>query len=355
MKGLVMKKTAITLIILSFGVLTSINKSTLSKEVSLAQDNSRIIYGTDDRLDYYDVNIQWQKRIIEKSTATIIPKSKIEISGNNVSLTNTDYYTLTGYEGDPLCETERFYGQLKAANSSGTLIDRQLILGALGITSGYEDWYYVVFRFYYKDKDSLQTLTKDDVYTIEETLVNNDGGRIYKLDRPVASHLSPAPLDLSINDENLLNEGTNLTLIGNILGLPTKVAGGAQVISNFLPGSNSFEVNFDIIYFEEVAGIFTDSGKLVGHVTNIMPLADDDFSQEGNCWVSNVVPDSQGEIIADYAYAQFDILCDNGVKSIPICGVSECGDGLCTEGEICEEDCPGSGTIPGDSPIGCGL
>ncbi len=320
----------IFIIIFTASTCTTKNETTLSKEDSFTQDDpTRVIYGDDDRLDYYDVNIPWQRSIVEKSAAIIVDKEDIIISGNNVSI--SDYWLY-----DDVCETETFYGQPNPGWGSATLIDRQLIL-----TAGHciedcgEEELYFVFRNYYKDKNTLETLTKDDVYSCEEVLAtkldNNGDYSIIKLDRPVASHLSPAPVNLS-ND--LLEVGFDVTVIGFPLGMPAKVAGGAQV-KNDLHKGYQFTANLDTYSGSSGSGVYSDSGEIVGIIVD----GRDDFVEHGDCDVSIVLPDSDGKEGSTYAYLAFNNLCNKGIKSNPICGESECGDGLCTLNEICEKDC----------------
>ena len=288
----------------------------------------RVIYGNDNRLDYYDVTVPWQRRLIEKSVAVLVDKDVIRYSGDIVTFDND------GWKDDP-CPDERFYGQPEPGLCSGILIDRQLLMTAGHcVTKSCSSGDRFVFRWYYKEEGVLQTMTKEDVYECEAVLAYSESGTkdysIIKLDRPADPHLAPAPLR---TESTRLAEGDDVVVVGYPVGLPAKAAGGASVMD---PDDGAkFTANLDTYAGNSGSGVFTSDGKVVGiHVDG-----NEDFEDDGNCIVSIRLPDKKGDEGNVYAYKAFNALCNEGVKSGPVCGETECGDGLCSVGESCVPDC----------------
>jgi hypothetical protein len=129
----------------------------------------------------------------------------------------------------------------------------------------------------------------DDVYFCQEVLdvVLHRSGADYavvRLDRPVVGR---APLPL--RGTGKIADDEDLVLIGNPLGLPTKISTCGRVLDN---APASFFVATTNAYGGESGAPVL--GARSGLVEGILVRGEKDFMRKGDCWVSKVCPEGAG-------------------------------------------------------------
>jgi subtilisin-like proprotein convertase family protein len=244
---------------------------------------AKVIYGEDNRKDYYQVSSQMQN--LADSTVALVRKNKLEEVpgvGFNFSLSNF------GQEMR-LCSSEPFYEQDTLAFCSGSLVGEDLILTAGHcIRSNYDcSRTAFVFGFAYKEEGQQPRMAGlDDVYTCAEILhteVTGNGSdyAVIRVDRKVVGR---SPLSVARNSK--AQAGDDLVVIGHPSGLPTKVADGASVRKD---SGTFFVANLDTYGGNSGSAVFDAStNKIVG----VLVRGETDFVSRGSCTVSNRCADN---------------------------------------------------------------
>ena len=272
--------------------------SFLISSLSTASDNPiiEVIYGKDDRKDLYQVSDQPMLDLAD-STVGLIPARSISVNTDdqNFSTIKTSPYTYWMKPQNKLCTHERFYGQATGPFCSGSLIGEDLIL-----TAGHCLWDQkscdstrFVFGFAKVEKSTdVAKVKTSDVYSCKKLLhteYSGDGAdfALVQLDRKVTDH---APLTL--NRSGVLNEGTKLVVIGHPMGLPTKVAGGAQV-KDASP-NEFFTADLDTYGGNSGSAVFNTNTL---EIEGVLVRGALDYVKKNGCFVSNVCdkPSCKGE------------------------------------------------------------
>lgn len=241
---------------------------------------SKVIYGNDDRQDFYEVNDP-MLRMLADSTAALFQNSKIVTSADSTvpaSIRTTQYGTSMG-----LCKTEAFYDQPTGAFCSGSLVGPDLIMTAGHCIKNQLSCNNTSFVFNFTVKnpqDFPNRADVSDIYKCKEivtTFVANQGAdyALVRLDRPVANR-SP----LKINRMNDIRPGVALTVIGHPSGLPTKVSGGAAVRAL---QKGYFQTNLDTYGGNSGSAVFNSSSGLV---EGILVRGENDFVNNNRCRAS---------------------------------------------------------------------
>ncbi len=242
-------------------------------EVGLRSDASRtssaVIYGSDDRLEYYEYPTATFRRPAAESSAALVHESLIHLSGTGkVSLPEKSMGEVFG-----LCPDEPFWSQPAMAECSGTLVNDDLVL-----TAGHcldrvscAEWRFV-FGFYYEASKRLPALTDSDVYhcrsvvAAEVSASDADFEVDYawvRLDRPVAPPYRPA---LVLKDIVPIERGASVTVISYGEGLPVKIDSGGRVADERPWSLDHFITSNDNFHGSSGAGVYDSSGYLRGIV-----------------------------------------------------------------------------------------
>jgi subtilisin-like proprotein convertase family protein/V8-like Glu-specific endopeptidase len=242
-----------------------------------------LIYGSDDRREYYQVTPELKK--MSDSTVALVKANDLRLtSGGFFQLPNTSFQSVQG-----VCSSEPFAAQPVAAFCSGSLVTKDIVLTAGHCIRSLSDCSSTRFVFSYAVKSAgamPRQVSSNDVYSCKEILhseVANAGAdfAIIRLDRSVVGR-SPLPLRRS----GSVSPGDTLVVIGHPVGLPTKVAGGANVRS---VQNTHFVANLDTYGGNSGSAVFNAS---TGVIEGILVRGDTDFIFQGGCSVSNRCADS---------------------------------------------------------------
>lgn len=277
------RKLCISLIVLTLAACSQNSETTIEKN----NIDSRVVYGSDDRVDLYQLlDPEWFD--IAQSTVAIFDQKKITDSGSHFQITSTQYGNTYG-----LCEDEPFYEQPISAFCSGSLIGPDLIVTAGHcIRNEYNcEKARFVFNYSYKDKTSDPTIVaKNDVYSCKKIIHTETNAltgidfALIRLDRKVHNH----PI-LPIQLYDKINNQQNLVVIGHPSGLPAKFAGNASVRTN--DEDHYFVSNLDTYGGNSGSPVFNADTKEIEGIL-VRGASDFLYDAEDKCRRSNVCADN---------------------------------------------------------------
>lgn len=261
-----------------------------------------VIYGEDNRVDVY----QSQNALLKKiaySTAAMISRDFLVSRGDHIDIKAPlfkDVYRL--------CAKERFRDQLTAANCSGTLIDKDIILtaGHCYSTQGLDcKGYSWVFDYHAtSEKQAMVTVPSSSVYHCKEIIALKDDQHsnidyaLIRLDRKVTDRPSIAMKlggDISLTDK--------LAVIGHPRGLPAKIAGGGKVLE---VSANYFRSSLDAYTVNSGSGVFNER---TGEIEGVLISGTTDFETDASgCIKSRVLKESEGAEITTKIKAIWELV-----------------------------------------------
>ncbi|MBF0313549.1 MAG: trypsin-like peptidase domain-containing protein [Oligoflexia bacterium] len=208
-----------------------------------AGNSNKVIYGDDNRVDYY-ASTNTLFRDYALATAAQVPIGNISKAPNGMVKVSADNLR----QAMNVCSSERFAEQVAAANCSGFIVAPDVLITAghcvtdMSDCSGYS-W---VFDYRLPDPSVVADPTiyvpDSSVYKCTEIIGRKLEGdydyAVLRLDRNVTDR---APLSFRRSGE--LSKGTPLVVIGHPSGLPTKISDGAVVRAATNPGY--FVTNLD--------------------------------------------------------------------------------------------------------------
>ncbi|WP_413942998.1 trypsin-like serine peptidase [Bdellovibrio sp. HCB-162] len=247
--------------------------------------DEKVIYGSDDRKDVYEVTSSLQKRLAE-STVALIKASSIQTGANTSRIVSKTFKETYG-----LCSSERFGEQENAAFCSGSLVAPDIIATAGHCVRSASDCASTKFVFGYavKVKGVLpREIANSEIYSCAEVihtevLASGSDFALVRLNRPVTNHAV-----LKIRQRGAIKVGDPLVVIGHPVGLPTKVAAGAKVRS--AQPDQYFVANLDTYGGNSGSAVFNSK---TGVVEGILVRGDDDFEHHGSCTVSHRCKDTE--------------------------------------------------------------
>lgn len=328
------------LLALSF-LLTNACGQSQTEEPPTQMTAQEVVYGSDDRLEYYEVDAEMQA--LARAVVTFVGGRSLDEEGGG-ALT---YVGETLGESEDLCPGERFADQPTASGCSASLIDERLVMTAGHCVGGNScPNTYFGFGYYYESPGVFPRITLDDLYECNRVVAysNGRGGdyAVLELDRAVTF---ADPLDV---DTSGVARGDELILMGFPSTIPLKIASDATVVQ----GSDGTQFGGTVDAFSGNSGsaVLGADGRAVG----ILVAGNEDYAYDrsSGCYRVNELPQSGSsgaEQITDIRLV-ISALCEGGYPSERLCGVfGECGDGFCTGDETpdsCPDDCEAGPTQP---------
>jgi V8-like Glu-specific endopeptidase len=296
-----------------------------------AELRSELIYGSDQRLDIFEVEDPTLRDVALRSSMALLP------AGALVSKPDASYAVSAPTAGDfyNLCASESFREQPAAAVCSGILIAESLVLTAghcaHRLACGEQAW---AFGYVLTVQGVLPTLLEDDVYRCRSVLLSahhtdTAGQRwdyaVIELSRAVKAPRKPISLSRS-----LPVAGERVSVIGYPAGVPAKVTGPATVLSVRDEQLDYFTLNSDTFDRSSGSGVFTESGELAGIL--VRGGQDFEYRESEGCWISRRVPEDvlpESAEHASYAAKAISSLCERAPAGATRCASSTSPAGGC--------------------------
>lgn len=254
-----------------------------TKDIVVAlRTQQKVIYGTDDRDDMYQVT---DRRILTDadSVVALIDAGSIVDNGNGTSTLNGQNFGAR-YS---LCQNEPFRNQPTIAFCSGFLVDPSIVATAAHCADiGQLNSIRFVFGFEMIDANTPDTtIDNDEIYRGLRILGRQIGTQgtdwaLVQLDRPVRNHRY-----VRIRRNGKVPDGAAAHVIGHPCGLPKKYADGAVVRDN--TAARYFVANTDTYGGNSGSPVFNNATHVV---EGVLVRGETDFVWNGNCRVSNVCP-----------------------------------------------------------------
>lgn len=236
-----------------------------------------VIYGTDDRQDYYQADANWKLKA--DSTVALMRSASLEEQGP-VTVIKTQSYG----KSMALCATEPFYEQETAAFCSGFLVAPDTVVTAGHCIRTQQNCESTNFVFGFRldaAGEQPRSVPTDHVFKCTQLVFSvsvptGEDFAVAKLDRPV-TFAEP----LTLRRAGGANAGDGMRVIGHPAGLPLKVAGGAAVRS---VKGEYFVANLDTYGGNSGSAVFNET---TGEVEGVLVRGEMDFVYQNGCRVSN--------------------------------------------------------------------
>jgi hypothetical protein len=284
-----------------------------------AQVSGALIYGADDRVNFYDATSPIARTRVSESMVAFIPNAMID-PRNQLSPAVRTWSQL-----DDLCPGEPFADEPSAAFCSGVLVDWDLVLTAGHCVRLFalRD-FSIRFGYYYS---SPGTLARSEVFRpvgiVSERLdpPAQDPRLDYawvRLDRAAAPPRRPAPMSLLTSS---LQVGDGIVSIGAGGGVPILIDEGATITQLRPESQDYFVTDSDTSHGSSGGAAFTEGGVLLG----ILARGGADFMRtEQGCATTVHAESTRADEQYTYAAAAVAGLCetDSSVASVcrPDCG-----------------------------------
>jgi hypothetical protein len=268
------------------GNLSEFDSATIA---SVLKDNQKVIYGTDDRIDVFQLPAGADLDDVS-SVVALFRDTEVTNNGNGTSTLRTENFGTSRN----LCPGERFREQPRGAFCSGFLVAADIIATAGHcINDGNVTTVRFVFGFRMRDATTAETVINNgEIYSGVAIIGRQEVGdgpdwALVRIDRPVINHrIAPIRRAGRIGDSQAVH------VIGHPSGLPTKFAGGAAVRNN--QPNEFFVANLDTYGGNSGSPVFNSNTH---EVEGILVRGESDFITQGTCRVSLVCPTTgcQGE------------------------------------------------------------
>lgn len=261
-------------------------KDTVVEQKKTDRDSTlaaKVIYGADNRKDLYQVSDPLQLELAD-STVALMQSSDLRIVGDVAQILGGNFGTELN-----LCPSEPYREQMLAAFCSGFLVAEDIVVTAGHCITDDQDCSSTRFVFGFGVKaqgvqpsqvNSSQVYACKSIIKRVQEAKGTDYG-VIRLDRPVRDHQP-----LRLRRTGAIAVGDEIVVIGHPVGLPTKVADGAQVRAI---NAKYFSANLDTYGGNSGSAVFN---KATGDVEGILVRGETDFKNQGSCTVSNVCSDT---------------------------------------------------------------
>ncbi|MGP1387954.1 MAG: trypsin-like serine peptidase [Thainema sp.] len=250
--------------------------------VKALRDRQKVIYGTDNRQEIYDLT---DPALITDadSVVALVEASSITDNGNGTSTLNGTQFS-TRYH---LCPSEPFGKQPVVAFCTGFLVDPSIVATAAHcVQESSLSTVRFVFGFEMENETTAETtISNREIYQGIRILGRQIGlegtdWALVQLDRPVLNH----PF-VRIRRTAKVADNSSVHVIGHPCGLPKKCAGDAVVRDN--SAARYFAANLDTYGGNSGSPVFN---SVTHEVEGILVRGETDFVRSGTCYVSNICP-----------------------------------------------------------------
>jgi hypothetical protein len=256
----------------------------LATIVEKLQSEQKVIYGVDDRKDVFQIRNE-KIRNDADSVVILCTETQVFNNGNGTSTLQTQNFG-TAFN---LCATEPFRDQPTTGFCSGFLVAPDIIATA-GHCVNASNVGTVRFIFGFRMQDATTARTVIDNAEIyrgvniigRQQVSNGADWALVRIDRPVSNHRV-----VRIRRRGQIENDEDLHVIGHPVGLPTKVAGGAEV-RDTSPRA-FFVANLDTYGGNSGSPVFNSETH---RVEGILVRGETDFTTNGTCTVSLRCPNT---------------------------------------------------------------
>jgi len=248
-----------------------------------ARDRQRVIYGTDNRKDIYQITSQAARRSADAVVALVKSSDLTENADGSFSLATETFQSAYG-----LCGSEPFVSQPLGCFCSGFLIASDVVATAGHCVKSPDDMKTMRFVFGFRMTNATTAVTTfpaADVFTGKKLIgraLAQDGTdyALVQLDRTVANRTP-----VTVRRTGKIKDNQALYVIGHPCGLPQKYADGAKVRDN--SSVPFFVANLDTYGGNSGSPVFNAQNHTV---EGILVRGETDFVSNGQCSVSLVCP-----------------------------------------------------------------
>lgn len=284
---------------------------------AVALERSGVVYGADDRLEYFETLDPELREIWASSMVALIEKTGLDPVASAVASTVPTVGTVYG-----LCEGEPFSLQPSAAFCSGTLVGRDLVLtaGHCAHALAVRD-FAVVFGYYEVEANHLALGAGAIVDVLEVVSERLDrAGDVPRLDYAWLrlSHApSPERRTVPIATVGTVAQGDSLIAVSSAAGSPLKADFGARVSDARGETRDYFVMDTDTSVGSSGGAAFDQSLALQGVFTR--GATDFEPSEAGCNRTIRTSASSAPQEQFTYAFRALEGLCHDS-PSEPICG-----------------------------------
>ncbi len=297
--------------------------SAARESVESDQVQNPVVYGEDDRREFYDIEDAPLRARVEQSTAVLMPRDSVSL-GDPVSLHAPSL-------GDQLllCPGEPYADQPAAAFCTAVLVDWDLVLTAGHCLHAFpRDTLKFVFGDYYDSPDHL-AITAEDVFDVADVVLERiDRADVeprldyafVRLSRSVGPSRAPAP----VRGTPLASDDV-LTFAGSPGGVPAKIVANGRVVDAGAPAFARFVANTDTSHGSSGGAAFDKTLAVAGVLMRGAPdYVRTDVSDPGCVSTARRADEEAAEEFV-YAAHALDALCRVEPDATSLCR-KDCGE-----------------------------
>lgn len=263
--------------------------------IAIAQIKSKVIYGDDNRIQYFQVP-RADMRDVADSTAAVVRNSNLTVKPSGTTMIRAE----TFQKSMGLCSSEPFATEPSGAFCSAFLVGEDLMATAghcLDTARCAQSSFIFSYRMSNQNQAPVE-VDSSEIYRCKAVLERSQTGdedyALVKLDRPVRGHRI---LTLARNSVQI---GDSLFVVGHPSGLPTKVTTNGLVRST---NSAFFTASLDTYGGNSGSAVFNEATL---EVVGILVRGENDFIYDSanRCSVSNRCSEDgcRGEDVTQISY-----------------------------------------------------